>query len=268
MNQESVIQMRCDELMARIDQIRKSMKGLPAGILKIDQNGPYAKWYILSKQKEGVKSTRTYLPKQKLALAKKLALKTYYQALLEDLTAEYSYMKKKLTQTDDMPPASSAAKILKNQSFRELLPPEIRSVEEEIADWQNAEYMHNPYMPQELKIPTLSGILVRSKSEAIIADSLFERGILFRYEPGLILQDNRIVYPDFMVRNRYTRLELPWEHLGLMDDQAYVTKNTEKLYRYSLSGYTPMVNLILTFETRTHPLSRPQVMQIIDQFLS
>ena len=47
MNQESVIQMRCDELMARMEQIRKSMKSLPAGILKIDQNGPYAKWYVL-----------------------------------------------------------------------------------------------------------------------------------------------------------------------------------------------------------------------------
>ncbi|MBQ7058593.1 MAG: hypothetical protein IJM83_04735 [Firmicutes bacterium] len=267
MSQESVIRMRLNELETRIDQIQKTIKNLPAGILKIDQNGPYVKWYVLNRQKEGVRSMRTYLPKHKLALAKKLALKTYYAALLEDLKTEQIFLKKTLKQEENALPANSAEKLLQDQAFRELLPPEIRSVEEEIHDWQNAEYARNPYMPQELKVPTLAGISVRSKSEAIIADSLFERGILFRYEPGIILNDGRVVYPDFMVRNRYTQLELPWEHLGLMDDPAYIAKNTEKLQRYSASGYTPMVNLILTFETRTHPLSRPQVMHIIDQFL-
>ena len=265
---EPVIRMRLNELESKIEDIQKAMKNLPAGILKIDQNGPYVKWYVLNRQKEGVRSMRTYLPKHKLALAKKLALKTYYAALLEDLKTEQICLKKKLSQNESAFPVNSVEKLLQNQSFRELLPPEIRSVEEEIHDWQNAEFARNPYMPQELKVPTLAGISVRSKSEAIIADSLFERGIIFRYEPGIILNDGRMVYPDFMVRNRYTHQEYPWEHLGLMDDPAYIAKNTEKLQRYSASGYTPMVNLILSFETRTHPLSRPQVMQIIYQFLS
>ncbi len=76
---------------------------------------------------------------------------------------------------------------------------------------------------------TLSGDMVRSKSEVIIANILFERGIPFEYEKCLSV-DGKSYSPDFSItRNGCT---LFWEHLGLLEQDDYNNDWNEKRAMY------------------------------------
>jgi hypothetical protein len=86
--------------------------------------------------------------------------------------------------------------------------------------------MHEWY--EEGKIHrTLSEYMVRSKSEVIIANMLFERGIPFKYEVPLFAPDGTFYLPDFTIT--WNGEEWYWEHLGLMEDENYRNRwNTVK----------------------------------------
>lgn len=66
---------------------------------------------------------------------------------------------------------------------------------------------------------TLADILVRSKSEVIIANMLHERDIPFRYEQPLFAPDGSFYLPDFKINWRGT--EFFWEHVGLLQHDSY-----------------------------------------------
>ena len=66
---------------------------------------------------------------------------------------------------------------------------------------------------------TLTDIMVRSKSEVIIANMLAERDIPFQYEVPLFASDGTFYLPDFTVT--WAGETLYWEHLGRLDDDKY-----------------------------------------------
>lgn len=65
----------------------------------------------------------------------------------------------------------------------------------------------------------LSGDMLRSKSEVIIANMLHERGIPFRYEQPLFAGDGTIRLPDFTLT--WAGKTYFWEHLGRLDLTDY-----------------------------------------------
>ncbi|WP_263356156.1 AAA family ATPase [Acidicapsa ligni] len=76
---------------------------------------------------------------------------------------------------------------------------------------------------QEGKIHrALADVMVRSKSEVIIANLLFERDIFFEYEKPLYAADGSFYLPDFTVLWRGERYF--WEHLGLLVRDEYRKK--------------------------------------------
>ena len=66
---------------------------------------------------------------------------------------------------------------------------------------------------------TLSDLMVRSKSEVIIANMLHDRDIPFRYEVPLYAPDGTFYLPDFTVTWRGEQWY--WEHLGKLEDEKY-----------------------------------------------
>lgn len=66
---------------------------------------------------------------------------------------------------------------------------------------------------------TLAGDLVRSKSEVIIANILFDRHIPYEYEKMLSAPDGSCYLPDFTIT--WNGVEYYWEHLGLLGDEGY-----------------------------------------------
>ena len=77
---------------------------------------------------------------------------------------------------------------------------------------------------------TLSGDWVRSKSEVIIANLLFERKVPFKYEETLTV-DGVTYSPDFTISWKGSTFY--WEHLGLLNRETYWTdwKVKERMYR-------------------------------------
>ena len=121
--------------------------------------------------------------------------------------------------------------------------------EERIArhkEWGAQDYIQSDYLPQYKRIKTSKGLYVRSKSEALISETLYRYGIPHRYEQEQIM-DDMFIAPDFTFED-YTRSQFYWEHLGKMDDPEYAERNFRKMRRYYDAGLIPGDNLILSFD--------------------
>ena len=91
---------------------------------------------------------------------------------------------------------------------------------------------------------TLAGIMVRSKSEVIIANLLHERGIPFKYEVPLYAPDGTFYIPDFTIT--WNGEEWYWEHLGMLDKEEYRNHWEAKREWYKKHGFSE--RLIVTDE--------------------
>lgn len=94
------------------------------------------------------------------------------------------------------------------------------------------------------KLTTLTEYLVRSKSEVIIANMLFEEDIKFEYEKPLFAPDGTMYLPDFTVVFRGETYY--WEHVGMLNNEKYKKHWQEKEIWYNkfFDG-----KLITTFES-------------------
>lgn len=98
----------------------------------------------------------------------------------------------------------------------------------------------NPYKREQLQYKVSNGLLVRTKSEALIAEFLLAAGIPFRYEKRLELASVykneagfeesviEVVYPDFTIYLPDGSITI-WEHEGLMEQEKYRKRNVNKL---------------------------------------
>ena len=144
------------------------------------------------------------------------------------------------------------------------------------------------------KYKTLRGEYVGSKSEVIIADRLFAKGIPYHYEvaftPEATIDTSRPVidefgrvvgyevigfspdsfdtlHPDFYVLNKRTRKAYFWEHLGKMDDPEYCRKNLNRFMRILDAGYVIGEDILVTHEDSRNPLKIESIDRIIEKYL-
>ena len=134
-----------------------------------------------------------------------------------------------------------------------------------LAQWLTKEYAKNPKHPEQLQHKCFSGEYVRSKSEVIIANTLFTHHIPYRYECLLSLGGISF-YPDFTILNPSTHEIIYWEHFGMMDIPAYSEKAFNKLKLFSRHEIIPGINLITTYETSQHPIDSDQILQLVSMY--
>lgn len=134
-----------------------------------------------------------------------------------------------------------------------------------VRDWRKKPDSQNDYFRKGLIHKTKIGKMVRSKSEVLIADSLYDAKLEFKSEAVLRLA-NRTVYPDFEILHPKTHKLIWWEHLGLVGDQEYVCENIEKIIEYGRTGIVPGKNLIITYETQEKPLTHEVINQRLKEF--
>lgn len=155
--------------------------------------------------------------------------------------------------------------LLENSSpYKHLLDSKFNSFSEAINEWIYTPFEHNSYYPEFLLHKTLQGHFVRSKSEAIIANTLFLNNIPYRYEAALHFDDITF-YPDFTICHPQTLNIIYWEHFGLMDKLQYREKAFNKLREYGNNDIIPSINLITTFETAQHPLDSSKINTLIHE---
>lgn len=246
-------------LQDQINLLERQIKELPEGTLICSRNGKYYKWYLHNET-----GTR-YLAKEELELAKKLALKKYYRLQLQNLLHEKlalkMYLKHHRTKQD---PASQL--LIKNAEYRNLLASHFKTYSEELQDWMDTPYEKNPNHPEQLIHKTISGHILRSKSEALIDLALYQHHIPYRYEAPLILNEITI-YPDFTLRHPETGQQFYWEHFGMMDSPNYAKNAFNKMQLYNEHGLIPSVHLITTFETSECPLTSEFIEKIINHYI-
>lgn len=232
--------------------LESKLSALPEGRFCIHRNGrDKPRWRIKLNGKW------RSLPKSKKDLALDLIRRAYYEnelsrtrkriILLDSLISEYSDLS-----TQNMLP-----------EYGTLLAEALENTDPELLKWAASPYDACPDYPERKNVETKSGVFVRSKSEAAIADALFEHGIPFHYEEALRLGP-AVIYPDFTIRSPLApEKRIIWDHFGMMDKAAYLSTVQKKLTSYLDFGYIPMDNLIMTFETKDKPLNINTVLMMI-----
>ncbi len=103
-----------------------------------------------------------------------------------------------------------------HKARQKLIVPVKETMEEFVHNWEAVRYEGKGFRTDVPEFYTAKGERVRSKSEVIIADALYRKGIPYRYEYPLHLSGVGEIYPDFMVLNVRLRKEMYWEHFGRM----------------------------------------------------
>lgn len=243
------------QLEEQVQDIQSQLKSLPEGKLVCCHTGPYCKWYNYLPNK------RIYIPKKQQPLAEKLALKKYLLLLFKEVSHEKKALELYLKHHSSKP-SESLQLLTENSEFQHLLAPFFKPISEKCAEWLAESYEKNTKYPEFLIHKSISGNLLRSKSEALIDMLLFTNKIPFRYECALHLNDLTF-FPDFTILHPKTGQIYYWEHFGMMDNPGYSQKTFEKLQVYAQYGLLPFHQLITTFETKDTPLNTDTVQNII-----
>lgn len=225
--------------------------------MKIIKNGNYWKWY------EYYNGNWIYIPKKKREYAEKLAYKVYLNACLTDLKNELLAIEeyKKHFSIDQR----EEDKLFSAPEFHSLLKGQIKPISEELKIWSSEEYNKNTAYPETLIHKGINGNFLRSKSEVLIDTFLYQYRIPYRYECELKI-NNAIIFPDFTIRHPITGNTYYWEHFGMMDNLLYANQCYEKLEIYFENGIFPSKNLIITFETKSSPLTIDVVQHQIEHY--
>ena len=253
------IQARGAELEKKLNALKKQMDNLPEGELSCTENGKYYKWY------KYLKHQWHYIPKEKRPEAEALAVKTYLSNLMVDLQQEQAAINAYLSYYD--PRKSRAEYILMHPGYQELLSNYFQPISVELQEWMQEPYEKNPKNPENLLIKSVSGNLLRSKSEAFIDAALFYYKVPYRYECGLQMGEVTF-YPDFTLRHPNTGKIYYWEHFGMMDNPEYAENAYRKLQTYQAYEILPSDNLIMTFEDKNHPFDGEKAERTVQYILT
>lgn len=269
------IEKRLVELQNLLFTKKKSYEKAPQGRIRISQNGGYPEYYLVT---ERGSLRGKYLPHSQKTLTRQLAQKDYDARLIKLLQKEISSLQNYMKQTCNGRAIPELYDSLCS-ARRSLITPAILTNEQYAARWQDVSWTGRPFASDAPYICTARGERVRSKSEVIIADTLFRYNIPYRYEFPITLKRSNsadirrdfgssiTLYPDFLCLNTRTRTEFYWEHFGLMDSTEYSNNAAGKLRLYTENGILAGRNLIITMETQTEPPSIKALEKLIEEFL-
>lgn len=150
---------------------------------------------------------------------------------------------------------------------KRLIKPLIEDDEMYIERWLDEHPGNKNTYKEGTSYKTNRGEFVRSKSEKIIADALEKHGVPYQYEPLVELDGYHTVFPDFIALNVRTKETYYWEHLGIVSDLEYASKNLQKIQQYDKNGIKLGENLIITIESKENPLMIQGVEDRIIRFL-
>jgi hypothetical protein len=131
---------------------------------------------------------------------------------------------------------------------KQLIEPIVMPDEEFIMLWHEKYIGNENSIEISMPYATNRGERVRSKSEKILADLFNSYGLVYCYEPHIVLYNGQKCYPDFAILNIRERKTYFWEHFGLASDESYSDKNLAKLAKYEKSGILLGDNLIVSVE--------------------
>lgn len=267
-----------EEELLKLERIKQAaeqdIKNAPPGTLRISNKGNFEQYYWRTNPKD---TRGKYIRKTEKELIKNLAQKEYAQKMLVLLEPMIVSKRRGLQIPDGIEMQRKMEKVYgKLSSYKQkLVIPYVDTEDEFAAIWEEEQKIKKEKTDTAGKssettkeIFTEKGECVRSKSEKILADKLYMLGIPYVYEVPLHLQGYGYIKPDFTVLNKRTRRTYYWEHLGMMDDKGYCESAIKKIESLEKNNIFPGKNLILTYETKDHPLNMKIVEKLIKEYLS
>lgn len=106
-------------------------------------------------------------------------------------------------------------------------------------------------------------LMVRSKSEVIIANELISANLKFKYEE-VFNRDGHQCLPDFMFVDLSDEIVI-WEHLGMLDVPEYKASWEKKLKFYNSIGFVEGKNLFTTYDHENGSIDSTEIMDVIKQ---
>lgn len=264
-----LLSQRTSDLLNLIKIKEHALKNAPAGSVRIvHRRNKVLQFYRKTAPSD---YQGTYMSREDDELARRLIQKDYDQRALEKAKQELQLIQN--FQTSLQKQSTDTAFAVLDETRKTLVTPATLTDAQYAERWQNQPYRKSKKHEENQKLTTDNGELVRSKSEVIIANSLKNNNVPYRYEFPLVIEreegeeDYCEFHPDFYCLNVRTRAEYAWEHLGMMDDSEYAERAVEKLALYSANGYFPGKNLIITMESKSAPISSREINRIINEYL-
>lgn len=242
-----------------ISRARAGLECAPDGVLRISKDKKQVRYYMIEDNNE------TYIPRKNQELPRQLAQKSYDRSVLKKAESRLKQIKRITKDYSD--DEIDQLYLTLNQERQRLIMPVEPTYDQVVANWYAKEYKGKEFKEDTPVILTEKGERVRSKSEKILADYLYRKGVLYKYEQPLYLEGYGTVYPDFTFISRKTHQEIFWEHEGRMDDPGYANSAIKKIKSYEDNGIYIGERLILTFETQSTILNSSDIKKNIERYL-
>lgn len=270
-----------EKILKRIDMF---MENAPEGCLKWQNKKDKTYYYHQfgrredkakeickdDEKKNSLKWERKYIKKKDITLAHILAQKQYYgkvRPIIENDLKQINIFLKSFQEKE----ADYIYDSLSDERKRLVVPIQ-STVKQIIEQWMEESYEQNQMYSEHLKYETEQGESVRSKSEVIIANFLFQykENFVYKYERPLELTEKgrpKTIYPDFTILNIHTGNIIYWEHAGRMDDPYYANEFVKKINMYIENDLLVGRDVIVTYETLSTPLDIHIVKHLIRDIL-
>ena len=246
-----ILSQRMDALNKIIHICKKSLSNPPKGTLRAVIIRGKARYYHRVNTTD---RTGKYLNSKKINTAVRLAQRDYYQAVLKAAVSELESIEMLMKVRAECVMEDCYDRLI--EARKVLVSPLTDSDEEYARKWQDKPFTPKKFDPDDKSnYYSRKGERMRSKSEVLIANLLYDLGIPYRYECPLLLENGRTIYPDFTVLNKRTRKIYYLEHLGIMGQEKYAADNAQRLNDMILSGLILGKNLIVTIESSTMALN-------------
>ena len=245
-----------------VRETKNRLKDVPTGTLRISKSHDSFQYYRCT----GEKKSGTYINRNNIELARKLAQKTYdekVQKLAEKRLSQIQKITKNYKENE-----IEEIYLKERVERQELIEPIEPTREQRVAEWKSKEYKGKGFREDTPIILTEKGERVRSKSEKILADYFYRHGIEYKYECPLYLNSVGTIYPDFTFLSSKTGDEIYWEHNGKVDDPTYAKKMVRKIHAYENNGIFQGERLILTYETEQTILNSNKIEQLVKRYLT
>jgi len=233
------------EIENKIEIANNVLQGCPAGRLtRVISNGKQASMCVIGKGRE----RKRKIISSDCGLQVQLARRTVFEKQLSELKNEYDIVAKALHDISAIQTFDSRRFAIENYTwFTNKEIEDCCSIVSE-SDWENAPYDRFDYRPEGLKHATSRGLMVRSKSEVLIAEALYRHGLPFRYEQKYYAENKYTLSADFTIRRCDGKIFI-WEHEGLISVGTYVERQRRKAELFAKLGFVPWDDLIITYDT-------------------
>lgn len=240
----NIMRARYRLLERTLESLEKQEKAFPEGSINVRPR-KYGYSYILHAD-----NRFRYLGKKDAELIKTYIQKDYCKLTIKAAKTEAGILKKSIISY----PKNTMENVYDSlpESRKKHATPLHISNNEYAQSWLAAPFERKPFSKDAPGFYTIKGERVRSKSEVIIADRLYAKGIPYKYECPVLI-GNEIIHPDFTILRLSDRQVLYHEHCGMMSRQEYADDVINRINQFAHDGIFLGDRLFMTMESSDHP---------------